>query len=306
MNTWSSYPKIWNFGHPQAKDLLLDDVVVQEKVDGSQFSFGVIDGVLRVRSKGAEIVVDAPPAMFKRAVETVKRLEPTLLPGCTYRGEVLDKPKHNALAYDRTPKDHIILFDITVGHEEYAAHFDVMAEGQRLGLEVVPTLFFGKITSPEFLRSFLDTTSVLGGQKIEGVVVKNYHRHGIDGKQMMGKFVSEAFKEIHSNEWKKENPSQGDVLATLIDAFRSPARWQKAVVHMEEQGKLTYSPKDIGPLIHEVQKDTLEEGREEIIEALLKWVLPHVKRTCVAGLPEWYKQRLLERQFEQEAPNVDA
>ena len=76
---------------------------------------------------------------------------------------------------------------------------------------------------------------------------------------------------------------------------------------MEEQGLLTFSPKDIGPLIHEVQRDVVEEGRDEIIAALLKWVLPHVKRTSTAGLPEWYKERLLERQFEQEAKSeVDA
>ena len=38
------------------------------------------------------------------------------------------------------------------------------------------------------LRELLQTTSVLGGQKIEGVVVKSYLR--FDKKALMAKFVS--------------------------------------------------------------------------------------------------------------------
>ena len=57
MSSWHSYPSIYNLGHAAVANLLAVPHQVQEKVDGSQFSFGrfVEDGKvrLRVRSKGA-------------------------------------------------------------------------------------------------------------------------------------------------------------------------------------------------------------------------------------------------------------
>lgn len=34
--SWHSYPKLYAMGHRAIADILLDDVIVQEKVDGSQ------------------------------------------------------------------------------------------------------------------------------------------------------------------------------------------------------------------------------------------------------------------------------
>lgn len=36
-----SYPKIYNMGHAAIAELLLGEVTVEEKVDGSQISFGI-------------------------------------------------------------------------------------------------------------------------------------------------------------------------------------------------------------------------------------------------------------------------
>ena len=104
-----SYPKVYNLGHPAISELFSDPVVVQEKVDGSQFSFGIIDGELKCRSKGAEIFLDNPEKMFEKAVEAIKEL--SLMDGWTYRGEFLRGPSHNTLKYNRTPRHNIILFD---------------------------------------------------------------------------------------------------------------------------------------------------------------------------------------------------
>lgn len=302
MKTWTSYPKVYNFGHRAVQDIFNEPVVVQEKVDGSQFSFGLIDGVLRIRSKGVEMNIDAPERMFNKAAATVAGLGTKLTPGWTYRGEYLQNPKHNVLAYDRVPAGNIILFDITIGEESYLSPAEVAAEGQRLGLEVVPTLFEGRIGSLEQFRSYLDTISVLGGQKIEGVVAKNYQRFGIDGRALFGKFVSETFKEVHAGEWKKANPQQNDILSQLIERYRTPARWAKAVQHLRDAGKLTDSPKDIGPLLLEVQADVQAEEIEAIKQYLWTWAWPHVRRGITAGLPQWYKDSLLEVQF---APRTD-
>ena len=66
-----SYPKILALGHRFLQGIFEGPVVVQEKVDGSQFSFGLdAEGVLRCRSRGQEIDIEAPPQLFVPAVET--------------------------------------------------------------------------------------------------------------------------------------------------------------------------------------------------------------------------------------------
>jgi hypothetical protein len=131
------------------------------------------------------------------------------------------------------------------------------------------------------------------------VVVKNYHRFGMDGKVLMGKYVSEKFKEVHQGEWKKANPSGKDFIGQLGDKYRSEARWEKAVQHLKENGTLQNAPQDIGNLIKEVRSDIIEECSAEISSALLKYAWGQIERRTVAGLPEWYKERLLKQQFEQ-------
>ena len=239
----------------------------------------------------------APEKMFRAAVDTVLRLAPMLTPNWTYRGEYLAKPKHNALVYDRIPAQHIILFDINTGHEAYLSWADKAAEAERLGLEVVPILFAGEISSPDILRALLRTRSTLGGPEIEGVVVKNYSRFTIDKKAMLAKYVSEAYKEAHASEWKRSNPNSGDILERLATAYKSTARWGKAVQHLREAGQLEGSPKDIGLLFQEVPKDILKECEAEIKDELFAWAWPKIQRGTTAGLAEWYKDRLLEQQF---------
>lgn len=312
-NSWHSYPSIFNLGHRAIADLFNHDVVIEEKVDGSQFSFGFFPGAdheLRVRSKRVEFNIDAPEGMFKAACATVKELhrQSALLPNYTYRAEVFAKPKHNALAYDRVPAGNLILFDINCGHEEYYSYDDKFATAKLMGLEVVPRLFEGRITDVAMLRDLLDTVSTLGGQKIEGVVIKPANRNvfGIDKKLLLGKFVSEAFREVHKQEWKKENPTTTDVIGVIAATMCTPARWNKAIQHMLEEGKITgENVQDIGPCMVEIPKDVLKECEDDIKEALFKYAWPHIKRACTRGFPEFYKERLMRQQFDITANSAD-
>lgn len=137
--------------------------------------------------------------------------------------------------------------------------------------------------------------SSLGGAKIEGVVIKNYHRFShIDGKALMGKYVSEAFKEVHRKEWAR--PTRADFMEVLIEQYRTEARWNKAVQHIAERGELQNAPQDIGVLIREVQQDVFSEEEAAIKEQLWAWAKPMIQRGAIKGLPEWWKQKLLERQ----------
>lgn len=301
MKEINSYPKIYGLGHRAVRDIFKSPVVVQEKVDGSQISFMKSDtGELFVRSKNKMIVLGAPEKLFNHAITSISNIADLLTPGNVYRGEYLQKPKHNVLKYDRVPEGHIALFDIqlSVGSEHYLDPTGVRAEALYLGLDYVPTMVVNK-PSMELIEDLMKEDSFLGGTKVEGLVFKNYSMFDqTTGKALMAKHVSEAFKEKMTG--KKYNTTNKDVIQALIGMYRTEARWQKAVQAMREVGGLKDSPEDIGQLIKYVNHDVLEECQEEIQEALFKWAWKKISRGIIAGLPEWYKQKLLEKQFEEE------
>lgn len=293
----SSYGKIYNLGHKAIYSLFESGTVsIEEKIDGSQISFGRRGNEYFVRSKGQNLTLSAPEKMFVKAVDTVMALNNRLIDGYTYRGEYLQKPKHNVLAYDRVPAQNIIIFDIMTNQEQDYVPYDLKAElASHLGLEIVPQ--FKCVYNLDAIQNLLQDTSILGGQKIEGVVIKNYDRFGTDGKILMGKLVSAEFKEIHGGEWRAANPTKKDVIQLLIERYKTPTRWNKAVQHLREDGKITNAPADIGPLIREVQNDTFAECGDEIKEALYDWAKAQIARGMIGGLPEWYKSKLAEGQF---------
>lgn len=301
------YGSIYNLGHKAAKTLFDGEVLIEEKVDGSQFSFGKKDGVLVMRSKGATLYEPVSDKLFKAAAEYVSSIQDKLQEGWTYRGEVLRGPKHNAIEYDHAPLNNVIIFDIDRGEQDYLTSIEKYVEAGRLGFQVVPVLFEGKVDNIEQLRAFLDRESVLGKSKIEGMVIKAYNQYGPDKKVLMGKWVSEAFKEINGSEWSKANPGREDFLTILAKALKTDARWEKAIQHLRDDGKLEDSPRDIGVLLKEIQTDVKKEVGEEIKEKLFAYYWPQIARGVIGGFPEYYKERLAKSQFApQEATNVQS
>jgi len=296
----SSYPEVFNLGHKAIQDLFADPVLVEEKVDGSQFSFMLDEqGMLYCRSHHNDIDLEAPDKMFKNAVKIIQELSPELHPCWIYRGEYLSKPKHNILAYDRVPEKNIVIFDIETAPQCFLPPMSKQHEAERIGLESVPILAATSFGSWEQFKELLDTTSFLGGQKVEGIVIKNYEKISrLTGHVLMGKYVSEKFKEIHKKDRKDRNPAGRDIKPKIIEAFRTEARWNKAILHLAERGELENDPRDIGGLLKEINQDVLAECKDEIQEMLFKWAWKDISRGITRGFPEFYKERLAQGMFE--------
>jgi hypothetical protein len=301
MEAIPAYPKIYALGHPALVNLLRGPVTIQEKIDGSQFSFAKLNGRLRIRSRGREIFIEAPDKMFEEGVKYVQSIESKLVEGWVYRCEYLRVAKHNSLCYARIPRNHLILFDVATGLETYTRYTDLYDEAVRLGIEPVTEFLIAEELDLSMFQHMMQRESLLGGQKVEGVVIKNYGEFcQKTGHVLMGKYVSEHFKEVHDKEWKRANPGRQEIMAMLIAKYRSNARWEKAVFHLRDEGKLQSAPQDIGPLMKMIAPDIEAECKEEIMETLWKHFWPQISRGVVAGLPEWYKQRLVHEQFEGE------
>lgn len=306
----SSYPKIWQIGHRAIDGIFNSPVAVQEKVDGSQISFAKIGDRLHIRSKGAVIVDGAREienlsvdGMFNLGVQHIAAVYDKLPEEVVFRGEYLNRPKHNTLTYDRVPAQNIVIFDaqpvFDVSSFWNPAYVSDLAAD--LGFEVVPTFFTGKIGSVGELFELLEHESFLGGPKIEGVVVKNYEKFTEQfGHPMFGKYVSEAFKESHLKDWKGRNPGTADVVTNLIGVYKTEPRWQKAVQHLREQGRLKEEPADIGPLMKELAEDLMAECKDEIMDELWKHFGKKVIRGVQGGFAEWYKEQLAMSAFPSE------
>lgn len=316
-----SYPSIYALGHKFLGELFSGPVIIEEKIDGSQFSFGLYDSGLVFRPKGQQIHPGGPEKMFNNAVTAVQNMHQLygLVPGWTYRAEYLSKCKHNCLTYGRVPQNFLVLFDVmTHEGEHYLDPATKQTEAIRLGIDCTPCFYAGAGESVGTLRFDDDRTEIhcsgsctisntdlssvltplferesfLGGCRIEGVVVKNYNRFGPDKHILVGKFVSPLFKEKHVGEWKKANPTKADIEERLIAEMTSEARWRKAIQHLSERALINGTPQDIGPIMKEAAADILKEEEDYIKDTLFKHFAPKIVRGATAGIPAFYKKEI--------------
>jgi len=294
-----AYPKIYALGSKPVTDIFDGVVEVTEKVDGSFFGFGKLNGEVLCRSKGQQLNMESPEKMFTQGVEYVKSIADKLDDSVMYYGEYMNKPRHNTLKYETIPLNHIALFNVVKCGQWVTSREEMVEEAAKIDMGIVPLISTFEMHDGKFdtdiLKAMLETESFLGGQKIEGVVVKNYEKQFLIGDRyhpiMAGKYVSEAFKEVHG--MNKTFNSKGK-WETYIEQYRTEARWEKGLQHLAESGVITWTPRDIGVLIKEVQADITEECSEDIKEFLFKTHMGALIRRSTQGLPEWYKDKLID------------
>ncbi len=295
-----AFPKIFALGTDYIRDIFNDEVEITEKIDGSQFVFGKIDGELYTRSKGKQIFPESVDKMFDVAVEYVLKIQDKIPDNMVFYCEYLKNPKHNTLKYDRVPKNNLILFGVADNSEMFYCYNKIKDWADILEIEVVPLIFSGKVNDATELFKLIESESVLGGVNMEGVVVKNYYRQFLLGGQpmplMSGKYVSEKFKEVHRESWGKEQTARGR-FQVFKDSFRTEARWEKSIQHLRDSGELENSPRDIGKLIKAVKDDIATEEKEAIKDFLYSEFSSEIYRFATGGLPEYYKRKLAEESF---------
>ena len=293
MSDFNAFTKIWALGHRNIISIWDYDVEVTEKIDGSQFGVTNTSNGLVVRSKGVVIDQDNVPNLFSPVVEYFQSIQHKLPIGIKFYGETLNKPKHNTLAYDRTPKNNFILFGVDDDIQgSWCEHDGLTIWAEKLDVEVIPLVYKGKANF-EKIKELVSEVSVLGGTQAEGVVVKvyrNYLAGNLEFPLMAGKYVTEKFKEVH-----QKNPtfhSGKTKTEELFQKYNTTARFQKGVQHLRDSGELLGEPKDIGALMKEVNHDLIAECEDEIKEALWGIYRKDFLKVSSRGLAQWYKDQL--------------
>jgi hypothetical protein len=302
----NTIPKIHKLGERANRTIFSGPVVVQEKYDGSQFSFTWLPSyskavdVLVCRSKGK--ILSADPGMFKQAADKAGLLAATgaLIGGAQYQCEFLAKPKHNVLTYSRTPAGFLVLFDIIGPDGKYWSDPEAVRQhALSIGLEPAQQFYCGYLTAGGgWEQDFLNCESSLGGTKVEGFVIKNYALPHAERENhpMTAKVVSAAFKERHAAACGKpsKNAGQTEIVTRIANTLLCEGRYLKAVQRLREAGKLTESAKDIGPLLAEVHRDIDEEEVDYLKEELYNAFIKEVKRQVAHAAAQWYLTKVAE------------
>lgn len=308
MKTISPFPKIFHIGEEYISNLFKGEVEITEKVDGSQWSFGINeDGEVLMRSKGQDLTYQDVPKMFEKAKEQVERMIPILekkkLKNIVFYCEYLAKPKHNICAYGRIPKNNLYLFGVKEGQgigSFVSDYKEIVKYADLLEIERPHLIYSGLVKDAKEVNDLLETDSILEKQKVEGLVIKNYTEPAGKGGFMcpisMGKYVSETFKEKHKTEWKRGFTSRGR-LEVYFESFKTEARWQKAIQHLRENNELENAPRDIGKLMKEIERDLKEEESDNIKNELYKIFIGDIIRKTRRGFPEFYKELLAKKAF---------
>ena len=313
----SAYPKVLALGDRNVADIFDGVVEISEKIDGSQIGFGMehccpegrcaCEGVrqnyvLVIRSHHREFYRDGwlgnEDKMFAPAVASIEaiRYELDLRPGWMFYGETLSKPHHSTLVYDRVPRGNISLFGVQIADGTWLEHPTMMAWAAQLHMDFVPMLYQGANGNVHAAFELLETSSILGGQTVEGVVIKRYIPEGrlifgVPQYVLAAKYVTERFKEVHKDSWTKDNTAKGGVEKLCADV-RTEARWNKAVHHLRERGEFDGTVRMIGPLMREVASDLELEETEALKDALWKLYRGDILRSSTSGFPEWVKQQI--------------
>ncbi len=297
------YQKVSHLGSPTLDRLLEGNIHVEEKIDGSQFRFEIdAEGKLHFGSRRVDFDDVKPDPNFRAGMDKVEEAfkgKPMIGP-ITVFAEYMKSEKHNTLKYDRVPKNHIAIFDVLVANGTWLSYDDkkIFAEGH--GFEVVPKLWEGdgKELSADKIHELLKTQSCLGGTEIEGVVVKNYNVYYdavkyayLEGMWQCGKFVRAEFTEKNMKNHREGIPK----IDKLCMKYNNEARWNKAIFRLRDESKLSGEMKDMTVLTREVVNDVSEECKDEIKEELYKIYGNQVIKSSIKGLPEFYKNYLLEQ-----------
>lgn len=292
------YHSIVRYGHRSTKDVLNvgDSIVIQEKLDGANASFAVVDGKLKCWSRRQELgISDTLGGFYTWAKENID--VDKLLDGVIYFGEWLNPHK---VRYENYTKQ-FFLYDIYNQHlEEYVSFSMVRDEAIRLGLNLIPVFFEGEFESFEQLQSYVGRTD-LGGklgdvETGEGIVVKNVSYHDRYGKQLFVKLVTEPFAEVQKQRPPKNPKPEISPEELKVRECTTIARVEKQIFKMIEDDLLDedYGIEDMGKILKYISplvaQDIIDEEMSED-DVTVKDVLRFMNKSLPSTVKEIIKNK---------------
>lgn len=251
------YPKIRRVGHEKTKGILddpTDFVVIQEKVDGSNFRFWLEDGEIRFGSRRVDYVDEKNYEEWAKAIEYIKsKVNPEdLREDFIYVGEFI---RPHTVQYDFDSAPPFVGFDILNRWTGDVVHYLISyAEFDSLGLPFVNTYFVGEagLITDVLIEELKKKKSAYGAEVQEGVVLKNYSRN------IFAKSVNPEFLEDFKKKFRDKVKPKMTAEAKVVERFITPARVNKIITRIYED-KGSVSAENIPQILRDTVNDMLEE-----------------------------------------------
>lgn len=301
------FPKVLGLGQPLLAEIFNDPVDLTEKIDGSQCRIHLTENFCGCGSKNVGIADEKAFAIAHEQTQRIwnEKVWRTFGDDITLFTEFLSKEKHNVLAYNRVPKNNLYLFGC-ISNNKHLKTEELIELANELQIE--PPYIMAhqiKVNGPEDINKYLETESILGGNRVEGTVIRNLYKSyppllvstmAFADYPLVGKLVRNDFKERLNKEWgtkkKKELP-----INKVTTEFLTEARFNKSVQHLTDENKINYEMKDLKELIPEFYKDLLDEEKDEIIKLAMEDFWRHLKKKCDVFVVNSWKDHLIKKQF---------
>lgn len=194
------YQHVERFGTPEVEDIELGTCYVFPKLDGTNASVWLENGVVHAGSRNRELSDEADNAGFLASVKVDPRIVAYLEKNQSHRvfGEWL--VPHSLKTYRDDAWRKFWIFDVMDG-EKYVQYDEYKQDLDAFGLDYIPPVAITKNPTVETLMGCLDRNTFLikDGQGLgEGVVIKNYAYQNRFGRTTWAKIVRTEFKEIHN------------------------------------------------------------------------------------------------------------
>lgn len=186
----------------EVTDLLTDEVVVEEKLDGANVGLSLApDGIIRAQNRG-QYLTESHGGQFARLPAWLAQhsdsLRSILTPDIILFGEWC--AARHSLDYAALP-DWFLLFDV---YDRISGRFWSSSRrntlAARVGLETVPQVFIGKTTVTALNQLVATTPSRYRKGALEGVVIRRESPEWCEGR---AKLVRHDFTQAIDTHWRK-------------------------------------------------------------------------------------------------------
>ena len=270
-----------------------EQIVIQEKLDGSNTAIYNDNGTIRYFSRSQELLEEDGLGGFKKWIsKKEKEILENLPEGYVLYGEWLGQGKINYNSLAKQGKiESYYAFDLVkeiintpTEDEDFTRVFATLEEmkeiASRIGLKTVPELDVINFTNYEELKkkyvdgqkSALENTDCIR----EGIVIKT-----LDGEKRI-KIVGDTFQEV-----KTIKNTETKSPFAFLDRYITPARICKFLMTIGIENPKPEDYREIFKKLDIIAEDILEEEKEQI----LKDISRIIKKQAIPNIKEYVEQK---------------
>lgn len=267
-NKLIKYLKIHSLGSPETEGILDEVVVVESKIDGSNFRVRYLpeENKLIFGSRNNELSNDTDEEQWiaiKSYKKAFKEHKESFIPNVIYFSESMQK---HTISYDSGIPDTIGYDIFDLERNEFWDWKAAKQAFENIGIPFINVHYEGllKDITKEQLNEYIKQ-SPYRKEGDEGIVIKCYKKLNPYGRPLFAKIVDLIFKEKNKTVFKGETPKVKTNDEDIVEEYFTKGRFIKAINHFKDDNEIidmSLMPK----LFKYISEDILSENILEIMK----------------------------------------